>query len=174
MSTTADKAVRVRRAQQSEADLAFAIVREYYEAARVVVKDDFVQFRKDYFGKGAGVWLAYANSQLAGCIALRPLLPKSGPSRSKRAAEGGHEAIRPSVGEIKRLYVRPQFRGRGIAKELLTALEEYARRCGYSELRLDTAASMLAAAQLYRSCGYEERERYNDNPQAAFFMKKTI
>ena len=70
-----------------------------------------------------------------GCIGLRP--------------------FSVSVGEIKRLYVVPAFRGRGFARSLVSAAIEAARRIGYSALVLDTLASMQPAIALYESFGFE-------------------
>lgn len=147
---------KIYRAENSQAEMAYRIVQEYYEAAAVVAREDFQGFVKDYFGDGAGVWLAEEDGCAVGCIALRRLVGKE------------------RCGEIKRLYVRPEFRGMGLAERLLEALEEYARNCGYQRLYLDTAADMKAAARFYEKKGFELCERYNENPQAAIFMRKAI
>ena len=147
----------IRRVGIEEAERAYALVEEYFQAARVAAREDPRKFEEEYFAENAGVWVAETTGELAGCIALRNL-----------AAQGAH------IGEIKRMYVRPKYRGQGIAEGLLSALENFARQHGYEELYLDTAADMTAAARLYERCGYERRERYNDNPQAAIFMRKRI
>ena len=137
-------------------DEAYAIVREYYEAVGVVVRDDRESFGRDYFGRGSGVWLAYEDASVVGCIALRPL------PQLERA------------GEIKRMYVKPEARGKGIAERLLKALEEYAAEAGYGALYLDTKDDLTTAIRFYQRHGYEPCERYNDNPQATMFMKKRL
>lgn len=58
-------------------------------------------------------------------------------------------------GEIKRLYVRDDYRGHGLGRRLMEALIEYAERSGYSALRLDTAPFMDSARRLYRELGFE-------------------
>jgi putative acetyltransferase len=60
------------------------------------------------------------------------------------------------VGEVKRMFVLPEFRGRGIARQLLMALESTARERGYSTLRLETGTRQPEAIGLYRSAGYSE------------------
>lgn len=129
---------------------------EYYEAVDVVVRDDEVAFARDYFAPGAGVWLASGNGKIIGCIALRPL------------PQFEHS------GEIKRMYVKPESRGRGIAEQLLQALEDYARSAGYRTLYLDTKDDLAVAIRFYQRHGYEPCERYNDNPQATIFMRKGL
>lgn len=137
-------------------DEAYAIVREYYEAVGVVLRDDRESFAREYFGDGSGVWLAYDGARVMGCIALRPL------PQMERA------------GEIKRMYVKPDYRGRGVAERLLKALEEYAAGAGYRTLYLDTKDDLTTAIRFYRRHGYEACERYNENPQATMFMRKGL
>lgn len=66
-------------------------------------------------------------------------------------------------GEIKRMYVRPAFRGRGIGGLLVTRLCEEARAAGYTRLRLDSAPFMATAHALYRSLGFQEIPSYLGN-----------
>jgi ribosomal protein S18 acetylase RimI-like enzyme len=79
------------------------------------------------------------------------------------------------VCEMKRLYVRPSHRGRGIGRALGQELLDAAREIGYDVMRLDTVASMTAARHLYRSLGFEERSAYYPNPlDDVVFMERPL
>ena len=76
--------------------------------------------------------------------------------------------------EIKRMWVSPTARGRGVARALLAELEDAARTLGSTFVRLDTAASLSEALGLYRSAGYVEIPAYNDNRYAAHWFEKRL
>lgn len=76
--------------------------------------------------------------------------------------------------EVKHLYLAPSTRGRGWGRLLLDDLEERARGFGATELVLDTHHSLEAAAGLYRSAGFVEIERFNDNPNASRWYGKPL
>ena len=85
----------------------------------------------------------------------------------KAAGCGALRYLEPGVGEVKRMFVLPEFRGRGIARQLLSALESTARERGYSTLRLETGTRRPEAIGLYKSVGYSEIPcfgEYVDNP----------
>jgi putative acetyltransferase len=87
-----------------------------------------------------GLWLARAGNAAAGCVALHP--------------------IDNSAAEVKRMYVDPAWRGRGVGRALLVALLAGARARGYHVLRLGTLHDMTAAQTLYTSLGFVPIERY--------------
>ena len=93
----------------------------------------------------------------------------------RAVACGGIQALDAGSGELKRMYVVPAYRGRGIARRLLTALEELAAQQGHAEVRLETGTYLPAACALYTSSGYEPIPVYGEyvgNPYSACFAKR--
>ncbi len=89
-------------------------------------------------------------------------------------AGGGVRQLEPGLAEIKRMYIRPPARARGVATALLSALEEAARTLGCAAVRLDTGPKQVHALRLYRQAGYAEIPCYNDNPFASFWGEKRL
>lgn len=87
---------------------------------------------------------------------------------------GGVKRFADGIGEIKRMYVVPDRRGSGVAQLLLDALEDEARRLGYTTLRLDTGDRQPGARKLYERAGFGEIANYNGNPAAAYFGEKHL
>lgn len=103
----------------------------------------------------AGVFLvAQISGQPVGCGALR--------------------SCSPGVGEIKRMWVSREVRGRGVGRKLLEALEHAARARNFSAVRLDTHSALAEALQFYRTSGYREIPRFNDNPYAHHWFEKAL
>lgn len=87
---------------------------------------------------------------------------------------GGIKHNAPDTGEVKRMYVAPEARRRGLARRLLGALEDAARDLGYTRIRLDTGNQQLDALALYESAAYRAIPAYNDNPYAHFWFEKEL
>jgi ribosomal protein S18 acetylase RimI-like enzyme len=99
--------------------------------------------------------LAWDGAEATGCAALR------------RFAD--------EVGEMKRLYVRPAWRGTGLGRALAEAIIAAARAIGYATLRLDTLPEMVAAQRLYRALGFREIAAYRANPvHGASYMELSL
>jgi GNAT superfamily N-acetyltransferase len=106
-----------------------------------------------YAGPQGEILLAIAEEKPAGCIALKPLKPN-------RAIEPGEAAC-----EMKRLWVRPEFRGRSVGRLLTEELIQHARGLGYTAMYLDTVpAAMKSANVIYQELGFLPVNRYNTNP----------
>ena len=107
----------------------------------------------EYVPPGGRLFLALEEDQTAGCVALR------------RIGDG--------VSEMKRLYVRPRFRGTGLGRTLAETVIKAAREIGYRRMRLDTLpGKMDQAIAMYRALGFKEIEPYYDNPvESAVFME---
>ncbi|PXY19819.1 GNAT family N-acetyltransferase [Prauserella endophytica] len=81
---------------------------------------------------------------------------------------------RDGFAELKRMFVLPGFRGRGIAALLLAAIERAARELGVSVIRLDTRADLVEARRLYAKHGYREIPAYNAEPYAEHWFEKKL
>lgn len=90
------------------------------------------------------IFLAKDKGKIAGCIALRP--------------------IDDLICEMKRLYIRPQFRSKGYGRALAKRILVEARKMHYKKMRLDTVTSMTAAISLYQSMGFKDIPPYCHNP----------
>ena len=106
--------------------------------------DELRRLETKYAPPGGRLYLLLRGNEAAGCVALR--------------------RIDGQRGELKRLYVRPAFRGKGLGRLLAERIINDAREIGYSQLLLDTMPCLTAARQLYRELGFYEIPCYNDSP----------
>lgn len=113
----------------------------------------------DYAAPRGALFLAMVDEQVAGCGALRPL-----------------DAVDyPNAAEMKRLYVRPAFRGLGLGRQLAEAIMDAARLADYTSVLLDTLDDMEAARTLYEDLGFAEIPPYYHNPvPGAHYLKADL
>jgi putative acetyltransferase len=117
---------------------------------------ELAELPRDYAPPEGRLLLATYEGAPAGCVALHKLDPE--------------------ICEMKRLYVRPQFRGKGLGRALAERIIADARQIGYKRLRLDTVEpKMQAAVAMYRQLGLREIAPYRENPLAgALYMELVI
>lgn len=87
---------------------------------------------------------------------------------------GGVQRLGDGVGEIKRMWVHPDWRGAGLGARTLRALEAEAAGLGYAVVRLDTNPALTDAIEMYQRAGYRDVERYNDNPYAGRWFERAL
>ena len=115
-------------------------------------EEELANLPGDYTRPAGCLLLAFHKGQLAGCVGLRKL------------SDG--------VCEMKRLYVKEQFRGLGLGRALAEAVIKEAQKIGYNYMRLDTVPSMEVARALYSSLGFKQTRPYRYNPiEGAVFME---
>ena len=132
--------------QQYEASLGISLCFQNFAA-------ELANLPGDYAPPRGRLLLAREFDQVMGCVALR----RHGPTTC----------------EMKRLFVRPEYRDRGLGRVLVEAIIEEARKIGYAHMRLDTIADRMdRAVALYRSIGFVEIPPYRNNPvDSATFME---
>lgn len=115
-------------------------------------ESEFAELPGEYAPPDGRLFLAIVDGDAVGCIGLRK--------------------INDTICELKRMYIRPDFRGKGIGRRLAEIVIEEARKTGYKAVRLDTIDTMKEATSLYRSLGFKEIDPYRHNPMVgAMFME---
>jgi GNAT superfamily N-acetyltransferase len=109
---------------------------------RAMLDEDMTHLEKFMSPRGQ-LLIAWDKMEMTGCICL--------------------QWLRDGVGELKRLYVRPAHRRRGIGKALIADAIERARQGGYHTLRLDSSRHMIEAHSLYRAAGFRDTEPYSES-----------
>lgn len=108
--------------------------------------------KSEYTDNGGCILLCYQNNIPAGCVGLR--------------------RFKDDICEMKRLYLRNEFRGKGIGRALAEKITGKAREYGYKAMRLDTISTMKEAISLYKTMGFKEVNAYRENPvKGAIYME---
>jgi ribosomal protein S18 acetylase RimI-like enzyme len=101
------------------------------------------------------ILIAWSDNEAAGCVALRK--------------------IDDTICEMKRMYVRPSFRGQDIGRSLAVAIIAEAKQRGFARMRLDTLPAMQSAMSLYESLGFQDIAPYRFNPiKGSRFMELSL
>ena len=144
--------------EDPNSELATQLLRHYFDELESRMPDDFdvdqmLAAPPDELEPPYGAFLvARMDGRPVGCGAVRKLDEQTG--------------------EVKRMWIDPSARGRGVGRRLLFALESVASDLGCRRVRLDTSSYLTEALALYLSCGYQEIAAYNDNPYAAYWFEK--
>jgi putative acetyltransferase len=159
--TSIDKAPRIRYPETvAEIDMVRDLFREYERALGFdLCFQDFsrelAQLPGAYAPPEGWLLLATVGETPAGCAGIRK--------------------IGEAICELKRMYVRPEFRGKKLGRQLGMLLIQEAKRTGYEKLRLDTIGTMVEAIGLYRSLGFRAIPPYYSNPiPGAMFMELVL
>jgi GNAT superfamily N-acetyltransferase len=135
--------------------------------ARRLQRRQIVEMAQRYGGGGPAPLRAEEFEPPAGCFVMATF-------EDQAVGCGGFRPLQPGVAEIKRMYVDPSVRRRGIGARVLTFLEEQARAAGYGEMWLETGIEQPDAMSLYIGAGYRPRPAYGefkDDPRNRCFFR---
>jgi len=147
----------VRALEPQQLVTAEALIREYKTSVGLgccgqqEFEAEFSDYPAPYAHPSGAILLAGGDVRAVGCVALK---------------DSGDSAC-----EMKRLYVKPEARGRGVGRALVAAAIEEARALGYRRIRLDTTPEMVSAVALYRSMGFRAADAFREShsPNPLFF-----
>ena len=147
-------------AQASHIDMARILMREYAALPHVAgrwttIDADIAALPEPFVAPQGALLLAWLGDEPVGCVGL--------------------SALEPSIGEVKRMYVRPSARRHGVGAALLEALLHQARHIGYRQLRLDTAPELTPAINLYERFGFRPIAAYRESQcLAALYFERAV
>ena len=150
----------VRASGADEMDVVRQLFREYQQALGISLcfqgfDLELAALPGDYAPPSGGLWLAKADGQAVGCVGLRP------------AGDGR--------GEMKRLYVQPSMRGRGLGRRLVETVLVSAAAAGFTHICLDTLPSMHEAQHMYLGMGFVECVPYGGHAlPGTVFMERAL
>ena len=154
MTDSSSAQVELRRAETAaDIETARALFLDYQASLDVDLcfqgfEDEVAGLPGEYAEPMGGLWLAWIDGLPAGCCGLRPLV----------------NSDHLNACEMKRLYVRPAFRGFGLGRQLVEQTMMHARIVGYATMLLDTLSDMETARALYQEAGFVEVAPYYHNP----------
>ena len=111
---------------------------------------------EQYYMRNGCFWCLFDNEVFIGTVAVRII------------------DIDNKVIELKRMFILPEYQGKGCGRLLLGYAIDYARKQQYNKICLDTRKQFLAAQHLYRSSGFQETEKYNDNEHAELYFELVL
>lgn len=151
-----DRAEEVRRLFEEYTDMLVENDPSFQEYLDIQnYSEEMEHLEKKYGLPDVRLYLAYCDEELAGCIGLRKMDSQNC--------------------EMKRLYVRPAFRGRKIGNLLVEKIIDDAKKIGYSYMLLDTLPFLKSAIHMYKKYGFYEINSYNDSPMnTSIYMKLNL
>lgn len=148
----------------AESDLEFEQAKELFQEYATFLdidlcfqnfSEELENLRKQYYKPDGTLLLAYVDKLPAGCVGVRQ--------------------FDSETAELKRMFVRPEYRGYKLGKELLERAMEGAKALGYQKMKLDTLPNLVKARELYESYGFETTPAYRFNPsEVAIYMEKML